>query len=398
MSDEKKLGLATRLSHAGRAGTKVHGFVNLPVHRGSTVLYENMAQRRSFLRSRFEQALSYGLNGSATHHALEDVIAEIEGGTRCQITSTGLSAVTTALLGFLSAGDHVLMPDSVYGPVRTFCDGMLKRLGITTTYYRPEADAEEVAALFLEGTKVLYLESPGSHSFEVQDVPALAALGRARGAAVLMDNTWGIHAFQPFVHGVDVSIQALTKYAVGHSDVLLGSVTTRDEAFWKKVRDAALVLGQYASPDDCWLTLRGLRTMAVRLERQMASGLEVAAWFAGRPEVLQVLHPALPGAPGHALWKRDFSGACSLFGVVFEPEISVEGTHRFVDALELFGIGASWGGYESLALPTTGFVTRSAEKMEYFGGAMVRFHIGLEDTADLLADLEAAMPMLCGAD
>jgi cystathionine beta-lyase len=394
LSDEKKLGLATRLSHAGRAGTKVHGFVNLPVHRGSTVLYENMAQRRSFLRSRFEQALSYGLNGSATHHALEDVIAEIEGGTRCQITSTGLSAVTTALLGFLSAGDHVLMPDSVYGPVRTFCDGMLKRLGITTTYYRPEADAEEVAALFLEGTKVLYLESPGSHSFEVQDVPALAALGRARGAAVLMDNTWGIHAFQPFVHGVDVSIQALTKYAVGHSDVLLGSITTQDEAHWKKVRDAALVLGQYASPDDCWLTLRGLRTMAVRLERQMASGLEVAAWFAGRPEVLQVLHPALQGAPGHALWKRDFSGACSLFGVVFEPEISVEGTHRFVDALELFGIGASWGGYESLALPTTGFVTRSARKMEYFGGAMVRFHVGLEDPADLIADLDAAMELL----
>ena len=353
LSDEKKLSLATRLSHLGRAGTKTHGFVNLPVHRGSTVLYENMAQRKTFLRSRFDQALSYGLNGSATHHALENVIADVEGGTRCQITSTGLSAVTTALLGFLSAGDHMMMPDSVYGPVRTFCDGLLKRLGVATTYYRPEADADEVAALFREGTKVLYLESPGSHSFEVQDVPALAALGHARGAAVLMDNTWGIHAFQPFTHGVDVSIQALTKYAVGHSDVLLGSITTREEVFWKKVRDAALVLGQYASPDDCWLTLRGLRTMAVRLERQEKSGLEVAAWFAGRPEVLQVLHPALPGAPGHDLWKRDFSGACSLFGVVFEPGIFVDGTHRFVDALALFGIGASWGGYESLALPTT---------------------------------------------
>ena len=398
MSDAKKPGLATRLSHAGRAGTKVHGFVNPPVHRGSTVLYENMAQRQSFLRSRFDQALSYGLNGSATHHALEDVVAEIEGGTRCQITSTGLSAVTTALLGFLSAGDHVLVPDSVYGPVRTFCDGMLKRLGVATTYYRPEAEADEVGELFRESTKVLYLESPGSHSFEVQDVPALAVLGHARGAVVMMDNTWGIHAFQPFTHGVDVSIQALTKYAVGHSDVLLGSVTTRDEAHWKKVRDAALVLGQYASPDDCWLTLRGLRTMAVRLERQMASGLEVARWFAGRPEVLQVLHPALPGAPGHALWKRDFSGACSLFGVVFEPGVTVAGTHRFVDALELFGIGASWGGYESLALPTTGFVTRSAGKMEYFGGAMVRFHVGLEDPADLVADLAGAMGLLYDGD
>jgi cystathionine beta-lyase len=398
VTDGKKLGLATRLSHAGRAGTKSHGFVNPPVHRGSTVLYENMAQRKAFLRSRFDQALSYGLNGSATHHALEDVIAEIEGGTRCQIVSTGLAACTVPLLAFLSAGDHVLVPDSVYGPVRTFCDGMLKRLGVATTYYQPNAAADEVGALFRENTRVLYLESPGSHSFEVQDVPALAALGHARGAAVLMDNTWGIHAFQPFVHGVDVSIQALTKYAVGHSDVLLGSVTTRDEAHWKKVRDAALVLGQYASPDDCWLTLRGLRTMAVRLERQMASGLEVARWFEGRAEVLKVLHPALPGAPGHDLWKRDFSGACSLFGVVFEPGITIEGTHRFVDALQLFGIGASWGGYESLALPTTGFVTRSAGKMEYFGGAMVRFHIGLEDTADLIADLEGAMRLLYDAE
>jgi cystathionine beta-lyase len=335
------------------------------------------------------------LNGSATHHTLENVIADIEGGTRCQIVSTGLAAVTVPLLGFLDAGDDVLMPDSVYGPVRTFCETMLRRLGVSTTYYRPEATPEELAPLFHDGkTRVLYLESPGSHSFEVQDVPALAALGHERKAVVMMDNTWGIHAFQPFAHGVDVSIQALTKYAVGHSDVLLGSITTREERSWKKVRDAALVLGQYASPDDCWLTLRGLRTMAVRLERQMRSGLEVAAWFAGRPEVLRVLHPALPGAPGHELWKRDFTGACSLFGVVFEPGISVEATHRFVDALKLFGIGASWGGYESLALPTTGFVIRTAEKLDSFGGAMVRFHVGLEEPADLIADLEAMMGLL----
>ena len=386
---EQKHGLATRLSHAGRAGTKVHGFVNPPVHRGSTVLYEDMAQRRTHLRRRFDQVLTYGTQGNATHHALEDVIAEIEGGTRCQIFSTGLAAVTTPLLGYLSAGEHCLMPDSVYGPVRSFCDTMLKRLGVATSYYRADAPADEVAALFRPETRVLYLESPGSHSFEVQDVPALAALGHARGAAVLMDNTWGIHAFQPFAHGVDVSIQALTKYAVGHSDVLIGSATTREEAHWKRVRDAALILGQYASPDDCWLTLRGLRTMAVRLERQMASGLQVAAWFAGLPEVAQVLHPALPGAPGHDLWKRDFTGACSLFGVVFAEGITVEATHRFVDALTLFGIGASWGGYESLALPTTGFVTRTAAEMAH-PGAMVRFHIGLEDPADLIADLQQA--------
>jgi cystathionine beta-lyase len=393
-NDQKPHGLATRLSHAGRAGTRAHGFVNPPLHRGSTVLFENMAQRRAFLRRRFEQALTYGLNGSATHHALEDVIAEVEGGTRCQIVSTGLSACTVPLLAYLSAGDHALVPDSVYGPVRIFCDTMLQRLGIETSYYPPEATQADLNAYFRPTTKVLYLESPGSHSFEVQDVPTLAAFAHAKGAAVLMDNTWGIHAFQPFAHGVDVSIQALTKYVVGHSDVLLGSITTREETHWKRVRDAALVLGMYASPDDCWLALRGLRTMAVRLERQMQSGLEVAAWFAAQPEVLRVLHPALPGAPGHDLWKRDFSGACSLFGVVFRPDISTEATHRMVDALTLFGIGASWGGYESLALPTTGFVSRTAGKLDIFGGPMVRFHIGLEDAADLIADLETAMPLL----
>ncbi len=385
--ETRGMGLATRLSHAGRAGTKVHGFVNPPVHRGSTVLYENMAQRRAHLKRRFDQALTYGTQGSATHHALEDVVAAVEGGTRCQLFSTGLAACTTPLLGYLGTGTHCLMPDSVYGPVRTFCDTMLKRMGVTTTYYRADCTASELAPMFRADTRVLYVESPGSHSFEVQDVPALAELAHARGAAVLMDNTWGIHAFQPFAHGVDVSIQALTKYAGGHSDVLIGSATVRDEAHWKIVRDAALVLGQYASPDDCWLTLRGLRTMAVRLERQASSGLAVAAWFAGLPEVARVLHPALPGAPGHDLWKRDFTGACSLFGVVFGAGVTVEETHRFVDALELFGIGASWGGYESLALPTTGFVSRTAGELGFEGPA-VRFHIGLEDVADLVADLE----------
>lgn len=394
MAELRKPGLATMLSHAGRPGTKTHGFVNPPVHRGSTVLYEDMAQRRAFLKKRYEQALTYGLSGSATHHALEDVIAAIEGGTHCQLYPNGLQAATGPLLAYLSAGDHVLMPDSVYGPVRTFCDTMARRLGITTTYYLPDTTAEALAPLFTPATRVLYLESPGSHSFEVQDVPALAALARARGAAVLMDNTWGIHAFQPFAHGVDVSIQALTKYPVGHSDVLLGSATVADEAHWRRLRDGALVLGCSASPDDCWLALRGLRTMAVRLARQEESGIEVASWLAGRPEIARVLHPALPGAPGHALWKRDFTGACSLFGAVFAPRFSVEDTHRFVDALGLFGIGASWGGYESLALPTTGFVTRTAPGGQDPGGAAVRFHIGLEDPADLIADLERGFAVL----
>jgi cystathionine beta-lyase len=388
-----KPALATRLSHDGRPGTKAYGFVNPPLHRGSTVLYEDMAQRRAYMRKQLDQVLTYGLQGNETHHALENVIAGIEGGTRCQILSTGLAAVTVPLMAYLSSGDHCLMPDSVYGPARSFCDQFLTRMGVQTTYYHADSTAADLAPLFRPTTKILYVESPGSHTFEVQDVPALAALAHARGATVMMDNTWGIHFFQPFTHGVDVSIQALTKYVVGHSDVLLGSVTVADPAHWKKVRETSLLLGQYASPDDCWLALRGVRTMAVRLDRQMESALEVAAWFARQPEVLEVLYPALPGARGHELWKRDFSGACSLFGVVFQPDISVAATHTLVDALKLFGIGASWGGYESLALPTTGLISRTAGGAG-LRGATVRFHIGLENSADLIADLTQAFAAL----
>ncbi|MBC7799304.1 MAG: cystathionine beta-lyase [Gemmatimonadaceae bacterium] len=388
--------LATRLSHAGRAGTHIRGFVNPPLLRGSTMLYPNCAERRASGATRLDQALNYGVMGNPTHHALEDVVAEIEGGTRCQIVSSGLAAVTTPLLAYLKSGDHCLMPDSVYGPARTFCDGMLTALGIETTYYDPSIDAAGLEALMRPNTTVLYAESPGSHTFEVQDIPALARVAHAHGAKVLMDNTWGIHFFQPFQHGVDVSIQALTKYVVGHSDVLLGSVTTATEEDWARVRTAALALGQYASPDDCWLALRGVRTMGVRLHHQMQSGIAVAEWFATRPEVAQVLHPALPGAPGHALWTRDFTGACSLFGVVFQPEFDSAATHAMIDSLALFGIGASWGGYESLALPTTGFVTRTAGSGT-FEGPVVRFHIGLEDPADLIADLEQGLAVLRSA-
>jgi len=391
--DHAKLGFGTRLAHLGRAGTHVHGFVNPALHRGSTVLQPNVAARREAGKHRLDQALVYGVMGGPNHHALEDVIAAIEGGTRCQIVSSGLAAVTTPLLAYLRAGDHCLMPDSVYGPARGFADTMLTNLDIAVTYYRPEIDAAGLAALMRPNTKVVYAESPGSHTFEVQDVPALAGVAHAHGAKLLMDNTWGIHFFQPFRHGVDVSIQALTKYVVGHSDVLLGSVTTNADVDWERVRGTALALGQYASPDDCWLALRGVRTMGVRLERQMRSGIEVARWFQARPEVAQVLHPALPDSPGHALWKRDFSGACSLFGVVFKPQYSAEATHAMVESLALFGIGASWGGYESLALPTTGFITRTAGSGE-FAGPLCRFHIGLEEPADLIADLERGLAVL----
>jgi cysteine-S-conjugate beta-lyase len=391
--DSRKYAFGTRLSHVGRPGKHVHGFVNPPLLRGSTVLYPTMADRRASMTKRFEQALVYGTMGSATHHALEDAVAEIEGGTRCQIVCSGLAAVTTALLAYVQSGDHVLMPDSCYGPTRFFCDTMLRRMGVETTYYRPDLDEAGVAALMGPRTSVVFSESPGSHTFEMQDVPALARTAHDHGAKLLMDNTWGFHFFQPFRHGVDVSIQALTKYAGGHSDVLLGSVTTNSEEDWHRVRNLALALGQYASPDDCWLALRGLRTLGVRLERQMRSGIEVAEWLAGRPEVKQVLHPALPGAPGHRLWKRDFDGACSLFGVVFQPVFTPEATQALAESLELFGMGASWGGYESLVLPTTGFITRVTGS-DSFGGPMLRFHVGLEEPADLIADLEQGLVVM----
>jgi cystathionine beta-lyase len=389
----KKMGFYTRLSHLGRAGTNVRGFVNPPVYRGSTMLYPRMADRIAAAGERLEQKAHYGTGGGPTHWPLENVIADIEGGTRCQIVSTGLAAVTVPLLAYLKAGDHVLMPDSAYGPARNFCDNFLSRYGVATTYYNPTTTAEALAPLFQPNTTVLYTESPGSHTFEVQDIPALSALAHAKGAKVLMDNTWGIHFFQPFKHGVDVSIQALTKYVVGHSDVLLGSITVNSAEDWARVRGTASALGQYASPDDCWLALRGVRTMAVRLDRQQASALEVARWLAVRNEVAEVLHPALPSSPGHAIWKRDFTGACSLFGIVFKPGFTQKQVHAMADALQLFGKGASWGGYESLALPTTGFITRTADSGE-FGGQMMRLHIGLEDPADLIADLDQGFEVL----
>ncbi len=386
-------GFRTTLSHVGRATKQQHGFVNPPLLRGSTVLVPTVRERQALAARRGERVLTYGTGGSATHWALEDAIAAIEGGTRCYIVSTGLAAITTPLLAWLKAGDHLLMPDHVYGPARTFASSMLRNFGIETTFYLPEIDGPGLTALMRPNTRVVYTESPGSHTFEMQDIPAIAQAAHAGGAKVFMDNTWGIHHFQPFQHGVDVSIQAATKYLAGHSDVLIGSITVNNEEDWQILHAAGRTLGQYASPDDCWLTLRGIRTMAVRLQAQMESALQVAHWLRQQPEVAQVLHPALPGAPGHDLWRRDFTGACSLFGIEFSPDFSPAATHRFVEALDLFGIGASWGGFESLAVPTTGFITRSPEAAR-FPGPVVRMHIGLEDVDDLIADLKHGLTAL----
>ncbi len=393
MTDTPKRGFLTKLAHTARRTKHEHGFVNPPLLRGSTVLVPTVAQRQALQAKRGERVLTYGVGGSPTHWALEDMIAEVEGGSRCYIVSSGLAAVTTPLLAFLKAGDHCLMPDHVYGPARNFAEGLLKRYGVETTYYHPGIDEAGLAALMRPNTTVVYTESPGSHTFEVQDVPAIARAAHAGGAKVLMDNTWGIHHFQPFQHGVDVSIQAATKYPAGHSDILIGSITVNTEADWQTLHATARGLGQYASPDDCWLTLRGMRTMGIRLRTQMDAAMQVAHWLRQRPEVAQVLHPGLPGAPGHDLWRRDFTGSCSLFGVEFKSEFAPEATHAFVEALELFGIGASWGGYESLAVPTTGFITRTAGSGQ-FAGPVVRLHIGLEDVDDLLADLDQGLAVM----
>lgn len=383
---------ATRMSHAARAPIRGHGFVNLPVHRGSTVLQPSCQARIDNGKRRFERVMTYGTQGGPTHHALEDVIAEIEGGTHCTIVGTGLAAVAVPLLAFLKAGDRCLMPDSAYGPARALAEGLMTRWGIETVFYDPTIDAAALEKLWTPNTRVLYLESPGSHTFEMQDVPALAAVARRHGAVSMLDNTWGIHHFQPFAKGCDVSIQALTKYVGGHSDILLGSVTVNSLEHHHAVRGAASAMGHYASPDDCWLALRGVRTMAVRLKEQAAAAMEVAQWLKGRPEVQRLLHPAMPEDPGHAIWKRDFTGACSLFGVVFQPRYTEADIFDVVDNLRLFGIGASWGGYESLALPTNpGLVRRVSPPLP---GQAVRLHIGLEAVPDLIADLEQAMARL----
>jgi cystathionine beta-lyase len=382
----------TALSHTGRPPKGARGFVNPAVHRGSTVLYPDMADRRRGFTQRLEQVPTYGVHGSYTHYALEDMVAELEGGTRCHIVSSGLAAVTMPLLAYLHAGDHLLVPDSCYGPTRNFCDTYLPRVKVAATYYDPGIDAAGLDALFQPNTRVLYIESPGSHTFEMQDVPALANVAHRHGAKVLADNTWGIRVFQPFAHGIDVSIQALTKYVGGHSDVMLGGIVTNSAEDHARVYDTVSILGQFASPDDCWLALRGARTIGVRMDRQLESALKVAMWLRERPEVAEVRYPALEGAPGHAIWKRDFNGAASLFGVVLAGDVSEAAVDAMVDSLELFGIGASWGGYESLVIPTN--VTRTVSRAP--AGRMVRLHIGLEDPADLIADLERGLAALRG--
>ncbi|MFQ5985481.1 MAG: cystathionine beta-lyase [Alphaproteobacteria bacterium] len=380
----------TLIVTAGRRPFDHHGVVNPPVYRASTVLFPTVAALRHADRHRFE-VVRYGRYGTPTTFALEEAVAALEGGHRSVATGSGLAAIAVALTTFLNAGDHLLMVDAAYGPTRRLCDRMLKRFGVETTYYDPLIGAG-ITGFIRPNTRVVFLESPGSLTFEVQDVPAIAAAARERGVVVVMDNTWASPLFfKPFEHGVDVSIQAATKYIVGHSDAMLGLVTTTEEVY-EAVRWAAVTVGAAAGPDDCYLAQRGLRTISVRLTRHQETGLALARWLKDRPEVERVMHPALPDDPGHALWKRDFTGASGLFGVVLKP-CSENAVAAMLDGMELFGMGWSWGGYESLMVPVNPAKWRTATRWTARGPTL-RIHAGLEDSDDLIADLERGLERL----
>jgi cystathionine beta-lyase len=379
----------TRLVHAGRNPDGHQGAVNPPLYRASTILYPTLAayEKRN---ERIYTSYGYGIHGTPTTLALAEAVAELSGGARTVLLSSGLSAVTQALTAFLRKDDHLLMADSCYGPTRVFCTEVLPRYGVDVTFYDPLIGAG-IASLMRPSTRVVYLESPGSQTFEVQDVPAIAAVARARGALAMLDNTWAtpLH-FRAFEHGVDVEIQALTKFVAGHSDLLLGAVTARTEELYRVARDGASTFGDCPAPDVCYEALRGLRTLAVRLRHHEASALRVAEWLARRPEVARVLHPGLPQDAGHALWKRDFRGASSLFGVLLRTS-SERAVAAMVDGLGLFKIGASFGGFESLVVPARPVRTARPWREP---GFLLRLHVGLEAVDDLIADLEAGLSRL----
>ena len=386
----------TTIVTAGRDPESNHGVVNPPVYHTSTILNPSMAtmKEKGARREKGESVTMYGRIGHPTSLAFEEAMAEVEGGYRAFAFPSGLAAIAAAITAYVSAGDHILVSDSAYRPTRSYCDGVMKRFGVETTYYDPLIGAG-IANLIRPNTKIVYVEAPGSHTFEMQDIPAIAAAAHKAGAMVLMDNTWASPLFfRPFDHGVDVSIHAATKYIVGHSDAMLGVVTT-NEAAWQPLRQTAQAMGQCVGPDDIYLGLRGLRTLGVRLRQHMVNALDVAAWLETRPEVDRVLHPGLPSHPGHAIWKRDFLGASGLFSIVLREGYSDDDLARMIDGLELFGLGASWGGYESLVIHQKPEQFRTAT--QWSGpGLLVRLHLGLEDPEDLKADLQAGLERLAG--
>jgi cysteine-S-conjugate beta-lyase len=384
MSKKPKVPLApeTRLVVSGRDPQAYHGYVNPPVYHASTMLYPT-AEDQVAHRARY----SYGRRGTPTSEALEDALTELEGGACAGVAllPSGLAAISTALLAVAGAGDHILVTDSVYRPTRTFCDTIFKRMGVETTYYDPLIGTG-IEKLIKPNTRAVFTEAPGSQSFEMQDIPAIVKVAHDKGALVLTDNTWATPLyFRPIEKGVDLSIQAGTKYIGGHSDIMFGCVSANATTV-ARLKDTVYGLGLCVGPDDIYLALRGLRTLGVRLARHYQSGIRVARWLEQRPEVLRVMHPALESDPGHTIWKRDFTGACGLFSIVLKPR-DMRAVYAFMNTLTLFGMGYSWGGFESLVIAFDCAEYRSATPWAP-GGPTLRFHIGLEEPDDLIADLD----------
>lgn len=387
-TSDRPLDDATRVVNAGRRKEWTGGIVNPPVWRASTILYDTVADLRE-RGSNTHHRLFYGRKGTPTQWALADALTELEPGAEGTfLYCSGVAALAAALLSVLTPGDELLLVDSAYDPTRGLAMGLLKRLGIKTRFYDPLIGAG-IADLIGDDTRAIMMESPGSLTFEVQDVPAIVAAAKARGVTTLLDNTWATPLLFPAISkGVDLTILACTKYVVGHSDVMLGSVTAAPGHF-AKLRDTSFQLGQVASPDDCWLGSRGLRTMAMRLKQHEASALKIAHWLAEQPQVAAVLHPALPGCPGHDIFTRDFKGSSGLFSFALRGGDD-DGRAALIDGLDLFGIGYSWGGFESLALPVDPQRYRSVTQRDD-AGPIIRLQIGLEDPGDLIADLAAGL-------
>ncbi|AZP11408.1 cystathionine beta-lyase [Undibacterium parvum] len=380
----------TLLTHAGRKGKAHSGPVNPPVIRASTMLFPNVAALNKASGTRG----IYGRHGNETTHALEHALCAAEGAAACLLTPSGLSAITTTLLALLQPGDHLLMVDTTYDPTRLFCEGMLKQIGVSTTYYDPLIGAG-ISALMQPNTKVVFVESPGSLTFEVQDIPAIAKIAHAQGALVVSDSTWATPiGWSSFELGIDVSLHAATKYIVGHSDALMGIILTT-AALAERLRCTYKQLGLTISGDDAALALRGLRTLSARLAMHRSSAHQIATWLKAQPEIAEVLYPPMEGSAGHAIWKRDFRPeyACGLMGAVFRADISEEQVAALIDRTELFGIGFSWGGFESLILPTAPRHCRSINA-EHWQAPMMRLHVGLEGVQDLISDLECGFDVL----
>ena len=397
MTSSEAFARDTQIVHLGRDPQANHGIVNPPVYHASTFIFNSVAQlletRRDRASGAFEQ-FTYGREGTPTTRALEDAVTQLEGGYRAVVTSCGLGAICASLTAFLSAGDHLLIIDSLYGPVRQFCDEYLKRFGVEVSYYDPLIGAD-IAHLVQPNTRVIYLESPCSLTFEMTDVPAITRVARARGITTIMDNTWATPlCFQPLAHGVDVSIHAATKYISGHSDLMLG-IAVCNEAAFIPVKKTASASGYCGGPDDIYMALRGLRTLSLRLQRHQETATTIARWLQRRPEVSRVMYPALPDDPGHAIWRRDFNGASGLFGAVLKP-CSEQQFAAMLDHMDLFLMGYSWGGFESLVVPTYPATLRSARPWQEKGPAL-RLHAGLEDPDDLIRDLERGFARLAAA-